>query len=147
MSAGSGIQHSEFNPNKDKPVKLLQIWIYPNKKNVTPRYDQITLDVTKRQNKLQQILSPLKDDEGVWIYQDAWFHLGKFDKDLQAEYEIIKEGNGVYLFVIEGEFAVMDQILSTRDAFGIWETNSITLQAKTQGAEILLMELPMSVNA
>ena len=58
MSAGAGIFHSEYNKNKDQLVKFLQIWIYPNKKNVTPRYDQITLDLNDRHNKLQQILSP-----------------------------------------------------------------------------------------
>ena len=102
MSAGTGIQHSEFNPNKDKPLKLLQIWVFPNKRNVSPRYDQITLNMNERHNKLQQILSPSPEDEGVWIHQDAWFHLGKFDKDFTAEYEIKKNGNGVYAFVIRG---------------------------------------------
>ncbi|HRN44153.1 MAG TPA: pirin family protein, partial [Flavobacterium sp.] len=79
MSAGTGLYHSEYNKNKDQLVKFLQIWVYPNKKNVTPRYDQITLDLNDRHNKLQQILSPNPEDEGVWIHQDAWFHIGKFD--------------------------------------------------------------------
>ncbi|MEO8820744.1 MAG: pirin family protein [Ginsengibacter sp.] len=71
MSAGTGIQHSEYNKNKDVPVKFLQIWISPNKKNVTPRYDQVSLNENDRHNKLQQILSPNQDDDGVWIYQNA----------------------------------------------------------------------------
>merc|ERR1711969_247195 len=75
MSAGTGVQHSEYNKNKDEEVRFLQIWVIPNKQNVEPRYDQITLDKADRKNKLQQILSPNKEDEGVWIYQDAWFHL------------------------------------------------------------------------
>src|SRR6188508_2139805 len=69
MSAGSGIQHSEYNKNKDQSVKFLQIWVFPNKKNVTPRYDQITLNINDRHNKLQQIISPNVDDAGVWIHQ------------------------------------------------------------------------------
>src|SRR5690606_20497754 len=81
MSAGTGIYHSEYNKNKDKPVKFLQIWVIPNKGNVEPRYDQVTLNVADRHNKLQQIVSPKDGGEGVWIHQDAWFHLGKFDEN------------------------------------------------------------------
>jgi redox-sensitive bicupin YhaK (pirin superfamily) len=66
--------------NKDQRTKLLQIWVFQTKKNVEPRYQQITLDPEERNNKLQQILSPNAEDAGVWIHQDAWFHLGKFDK-------------------------------------------------------------------
>ena len=69
MSAGTGVQHSEYNKNADKEVKFLQIWVFPNKRNVAPRYDQITLDPAARHNKLQQILSPNANDEGVWIHQ------------------------------------------------------------------------------
>lgn len=91
MSAGTGIYHSEFNKNKDRLTKFLQIWVYPNKRNVTPRYDQISLDEKDRHNKLQQILSPNPDDAGVWIHQDAWFHLGKFDKGFATEYKLKKK--------------------------------------------------------
>ena len=95
MSAGTGIQHSEFNPNHDKQTKLLQIWVFPKIRNVDPRYQQITLNPEDRKNKLQQILSPNADDDGVWIHQDAWFHMGKFDKEMTLDYTIKKEGNGV----------------------------------------------------
>lgn len=144
MSAGTGIQHSEFNPNKDKPLKLLQIWVFPNKRNVSPRYDQITLNMNERHNKLQQILSPFPEDEGVWIHQDAWFHLGKFDKDFTAEYEIKKNGNGIYAFVIRGAIKIEGELLNERDGFGIWETDSLSIQSVQEGTEILLMEVPMA---
>ncbi len=144
MSAGTGIQHSEFNPNKDKPLKLLQIWVFPNKRNVSPRYDQITLNMNERHNKLQQILSPSPEDEGVWIHQDAWFHLGKFDKDFTAEYEIKKNGNGVYAFVIRGAVKIEGELLKERDGLGIWETDSLSIQSVQEGTEILLMEVPMA---
>ena len=81
MSAGTGVYHSEYNHNNDRQVKFLQIWVFPDRKGVTPRYDQITLDVNDRRNKFQQVGSPNADDEGVWVHQDAWFHLGQFDKD------------------------------------------------------------------
>ncbi len=143
MSAGSGITHSEFNKNKDKPVKFLQIWVFPNKKNVTPRYGQITLDISQRHNKLQQIISPNEHDDGVWIHQDAWFHLGTFDKDFSTEYSVKKAGNGLYAFVIKGDIAINDIALNERDGLGIWNTDKISLKANSANTELLLMEVPM----
>jgi redox-sensitive bicupin YhaK (pirin superfamily) len=142
MSAGTGVKHSEFNPNADQRTKLLQIWVYPNQQNVEPRYQQITLNTEDRKNKLQQILSPNADDSGVWIHQDAWFHLGKFDKDVSVNYDLKKEGNGVYAFILSGTITINGQELETRDGFGIWNTNSLEIKA-TSDAEFLLMEIPM----
>lgn len=143
MSAGTGITHSEYNKNKDKAVKFLQIWIFPDKENVEPRYDQITLDIEDRHNKLQQVLSPYPEDEGVWIHQNAWMHLGKFDKDFSTEYKIKAKGNGVYAFVISGDLTINNQELKTRDGFGIWDTDTISIKATTD-AEVLLIEVPMT---
>ena len=143
MSAGTGIFHSEYNRNKDQQVKFLQIWIYPNQKNVTPRYDQITLDLRDRKNKLQQILSPNQDDEGVWIYQDAWFHIGKFDAGFETTYAIKKSGNGVYAFVLKGSFTIGGVEVSERDGLGISAVDSFDVTANTADSEILLMEVPM----
>jgi redox-sensitive bicupin YhaK (pirin superfamily) len=142
MSAGTGIFHSEFNKNKDQEVKFLQIWIIPNKKNVVPRYDQITLKLEDRHNKLQQILSPNAEDEGVWIYQNAWFHIGKFDKGFNTDYKIRAKNNGVYAFVLSGEIAINNQQLKSRDGFGIWDTEILSISAGTE-SEFLLMEVPM----
>lgn len=143
MSAGTGITHSEYNANKDKPVKLLQIWIFPNKKNVQPRYDQVTLNLNDRHNKLQQIVSPNIDDTGVWIHQDAWFHLGKFDKNFSTDYVIKKKGNGVYAFIIKGNVTIEETNLNERDGMGILNMDKIAIQANSADAEILLMEVPM----
>jgi len=142
MSAGTGITHSEYNKNKDRRVKFLQIWVIPNKRNVKPRYDQITLNVADRHNKFQQILSPNPDDEGVWIYQNAWFHLGHFDKGFGADYEIKAKGNGVYVFVLSGNITINDQKLNSRDGFGIWDVERFSVKADSE-AEFLLMEVPM----
>jgi quercetin 2,3-dioxygenase len=144
MSAGTGIQHSEYNKNADEQVKFLQIWVYPNKRNVTPRYDQITLNKEERHNKLQQIVSPNPEDEGVWIHQDAWFHLGKFDKDFATDYTFKKAGNGLYVFVLSGDITVNNQELNIRDGFGIWDTNTVSIKANSE-AEFLLMEVPMTL--
>lgn len=144
MSAGTGIQHSEYNKNKDQQVKFLQIWVFPKVRNVEPRYDQITLDINDRINKFQQILSPNADDAGVWIYQDAWFHLGKFDEGKTSTYTIKKEGNGVYAFILSGEVTINGEKLSTRDGMGIEDAKELTIESNTN-AEILLMEVPMNV--
>lgn len=144
MSAGTGITHSEYNKNKDKPVKFLQIWVFPNKRNVTPRYDQITLNLKDRKNKLQQILSPDPKDEGVWIHQNAWFHLADFDKGHRENYTLKSKGNGLYIFNLKGEIKINDIVLETRDGLGVWDFESLTITANSN-AEFLLMEVPMSI--
>lgn len=144
MSAGTGITHSEKNKSLSNEVKFLQIWIFPNKKNVEPRYDQLTLNAEDRKNKLQQILSPNQEDDGVWIHQDAWFHLGSLDEGNTQSYQLKKEENGVYIFVISGEITVGDQKLNNRDGFGIWDVSEINILADTN-AEVLVMEVPMKV--
>jgi redox-sensitive bicupin YhaK (pirin superfamily) len=145
LSAGTGITHSEYNKNTDKKVKFLQIWVFPNKRNVTPRYDQITLKEEDRKNKLQQVLSPSENDEGVWIHQNAWFHLGKFDKDVTLDYQLKDPKNGVYAFVLNGDFKINEQELNSRDGLGIWDIKELKLTANTENAEILLMEVPMNI--
>ncbi len=145
MSAGTGIRHSEYNKNKDKQVKFLQIWVFPNKRNVTPRYDQITLRHEDRHNKLQQVLSPNPADAGVWIHQDAWFHLGSFDKGKKVNYQLKKAGNGLYAFVINGDFSINGISLNSRDGLGVWNTKDFAINALSDKAEILLMEVPMAV--
>jgi len=142
MSAGTGITHSEYNKNKDKRVKFLQIWVIPDRRNVKPRYDQITLNIADRHNKFQQILSPSPDDEGVWIYQNAWFHLGQFDKGFSADYNFKAKGNGVYAFILSGNVTINNQELKSRDGFGIWDVDKISVKADTD-ADFLLMEVPM----
>jgi quercetin 2,3-dioxygenase len=146
MSAGTGIQHSEFNPNSDLQTKLLQIWLFPNKRNVTPRYQQISLNPEDRINKLQQILSPNSDDEGVWIHQDAWFHLAKFDSGKTTTYQLKKEGNGLYVFLISGKIIIDNQELETRDALGIQNFEKLEISF-LENSEILLMEIPMQMNS
>ena len=142
MSAGTGIYHSEYNKNKDKKVNFLQIWVFPKKRNIEPRYDQITFRPQDRVNKLQQIVSPSHEDDGVWINQDAWFNLGTFTKGFTTSYQLHQKGNGVYAFVIQGDVRVNGQLLNQRDGFGIWGVDGLEISADSD-AELLLMEVPM----
>jgi quercetin 2,3-dioxygenase len=146
LSAGTGISHSEYNKNKNIPVKFLQIWMIPNKRNVEPRYGQVTLKLEDNHNQLQQILSPNKDDAGVWVHQDAWFYMGKFDKGISIDHSIKRKNNGVYIFVLNGDITVDTQKISTRDGIGIWNTNeSISINTESD-AEFLLMDVPMEIS-
>ena len=145
MSAGTGITHSEFNANKETHCKLLQIWLFPNKRNVTPRYDQITIRQLAKKNSLYQVLSPTIEDDGVWIHQEAWFNIGEYDVTTEEKYTLNLSQNGVYLFVIEGQLTIENQTLEKRDGFGIWNTDQITFKAE-KSTKLLLMELPMKIS-
>ena len=142
MSAGTGIFHSEFNKNKDKDINFLQIWVFPNKKNVTPRYDQISLAYIEKPNELYQILSPNPTDQGVWIHQNAWFHLGDLSEGWEGNYELKDKNNGAYFFVIEGSVKVAGQKLNRRDGLGVSETDKITIKTDSV-TKLLVMEIPM----
>lgn len=144
MSAGTGITHSEFNANKDIDVKLLQIWLFPNKKNVVPRYDQISIKIIEIKNEFYQILSPNKEDKGVWIHQNSWFHLGEFSKEKKHIYTLKDISNGVYAFILEGNAVIAGQSLHKRDGFGIWNTEKIEIEIE-KNSKILLMEVPMTI--
>ncbi len=146
MSAGTGITHSEYNKNKDKSVSFLQIWVFPKTRNVKPRYDQITLDASKQQNRLEQVLSPNPNDQGVWIHQDAWFHLGRFEAGKGETYTLRKPGNGIYVFVLEGSLQIDDQLLNTRDGMGVTNTTTLQFTAR-ENARVLVMEVPMERHA
>ena len=143
MSAGSGVYHSEYNKNKDQSVSLLQIWVFPNKKNVTPRYDQKNIKDLKKVNSFYPIVTPNQNGPGMWIHQDAWFHLGEFDKETRINYNINKKGNGVYAFLIEGSVQIDGESLEKRDALGIWDTEKFELLVN-QNSRVLLIEVPLN---
>lgn len=143
MSAGSGITHSEFNHLSDQVVQFLQIWIIPQQQNVTPRYDQISIRELEKKNDFFQILSPNPSDQGVWIHQQAWFHLGILEKEHNTTYQLKKHDNGLYVFVLEGSIKVDGQELSDRDGLGLWEVTEVLFEPMTH-ARVLLMEVSMN---
>lgn len=144
MSAGTGVYHSEFNGKKDELLKLLQIWVIPQKRGVIPRYDQATFDDSVK-NVFTQVVSPIGTEEaGLQIHQNARFYLANFEAGHGDEYHIKAEGNGLYIFVIEGDITVDAQKLNRRDGYGVWDTESVYIKADSN-AKILLMDLPMSI--
>ncbi|MCB9195178.1 MAG: pirin family protein [Flavobacteriales bacterium] len=142
MSAGTGVTHSEYNKNKDQELNLLQIWVYPKLKNVTPRYDEVSIADIRIPNELYQILSPNPHDQGVWIHQDAWFYLGEFDQQTEQSYELHSNENGVYLFVIEGEITIDNYTAKRRDALSIEDSKHLKFKT-SKNTQVLLMEVPM----
>ena len=142
LSAGTGIEHSEHNKNKDQPINLLQLWIFPEKRAVKPRYDQQSIRDLKKRDEFYQILSPNANDQGVWIHQNAWMHMGEFSSEKEQIYRLKEKKNGVYVFVIEGGALVDSEYLQKRDALGVWETESLNIKAD-KNSKILLIEVPM----
>jgi len=144
MSAGTGIEHSEMNASKNEPAKTLQLWVFPNKEDVKPRYDQKSFDIENQINTFVNIVSPKEKNDGnaLWVYQQTFFNLGIFDKDKTSTYKINIPENGVYLFLIEGEIEIDNKILKERDAIGIIDFEQFDIKINSK-AKILLVEVPM----
>lgn len=147
MSAGSGVYHSEKNASKSQAVKLFQIWIFPNKDNVQPRYAQKSFPHENRINTWQEIIKPQSQIEGdaIYINQDAWFNITELEKGNELQYTPKKKNNGAYLFVINGEIEVENKLLKSRDAIGITEYDAINIKAN-ENSKLLLMDIPMHLN-
>ncbi len=143
MSAGSGLMHSEYNHSKTEEINLLQIWVFPKERNISPRYDQRIFSENDKNGKFKTIVSPVKADDVMWINQDAFFSLGKFKLGSKVEYNIKHKGNGAYIFIIEGETSIEGNKTEKRDAIGIWETDEILIEVNAD-SEILVIEVPMN---
>lgn len=142
MSAGTGVTHSEYNQSKTEAVKFLQIWVFPKVRNTSPSYHQITLEEKDRSNTFQEIVNPEGNNGAVAIKQDAWFYLGEFHDQMDYEYHMNKNDNGLFVFVLNGSAEVNSEAVGNRDAIGIWESDTIHFKIQ-KGSKILLMEVPM----
>ena len=142
MSAGTGIKHSEYNASETEEVNLLQVWVFPKFANIKPRYDQKAFDSASRQNIWQIVVSPDKDQDALWINQDAQFALTNLEAGKEISYNVKFNGNGVYIFVIEGAVKINGQVFGKRDAAGVYETDSFVIQA-AQPSQLLAIEVPM----
>lgn len=142
MSAGTGIQHSEFNHSEENETSLLQIWVFPDKKNVEPRYDQASFAEEEMNGKWRTVVSPDGQDQSLWIHQQAWFSLGMFNEDTTISYSLKKADNLVYVFLISGEAEIGPETLNQRDAMCI-ELIDGTMNLKiSKDSKLLLMEIP-----
>ena len=143
MSAGTGVEHSEANASATEPVTLFQVWVFPKVKNISPRYDQRSFDITDRINQWQVVVSPREEDGALWINQDARFSLTKLSAGNSLSYTNAFKGNGVYLVVMNGSVKINDILLGRRDALGISDTDSFSITA-SEDAELLAVEIPMN---
>ena len=141
MSTGKGIFHSEYNGSDKEQLEFLQIWVFPRIENTEPEYNNYDIRPLLKRNELALIISP-DGKVPASIKQDAWFSMGTFDAGKSFEYKLHQEGNGVYLFIIEGDVEVAGNRLSRRDGIGLWDTKSFKVEI-TQEATLLLMEVPM----
>ncbi|HBZ26341.1 MAG TPA: hypothetical protein DEO54_08950, partial [Rikenellaceae bacterium] len=144
MSAGTGVFHSEMNNSTQSDVQLLQIWIFPNEKGVTPRYDQKRLNPESVKNQLLNVIQPKGENNpgAIWIQQKSWFYLGEFDTESVKNYRSKSIDNGIYIFVIEGEVKVQNYLLSKRDALAVVNADELRMEI-TKGTKILVMEVPL----
>lgn len=142
MSAGTGVTHSEFNPLSDEDTESLQIWIYPKVRNIKPRYDQKSFGDRIRHNTFTTLISPNASDNALVLNQDTTFVRGSFDKGKQLNYTINTPGNGAYVFVLEGSVKIEDQLLNRRDALGVHETASFSINTLS-ATNLLIIEVPM----
>jgi len=145
MSAGKGILHSEFNNSETEELRLFQIWIFPNERNVEPRYDQLRIDPNGMKNSFQQLLSPNKDDAGLWIHQNAWINMAEMDENKELTYTLHDQENGVYILLIEGEVSILEETLENRDAIGVWDGKKVPIIAKRK-SKVLVLEVPMKID-
>lgn len=145
MSAGTGIMHSEMNASEKDRAKTLQLWVFPEKQDVEPRYDQKSFDLASKINTFVNVVSPRDKNDGnaLWVHQQTFFNLGIFENGTTVNYKVNIAKNGVYLFLIEGEIEVDNQILNERDALGITNFEDFDIVVKQQ-AKILLVEVPMT---
>ncbi|MEN9743055.1 MAG: hypothetical protein RLZZ65_860 [Bacteroidota bacterium] len=141
MSAGTGIYHSEFNPNHDQALNLFQIWIFPNQKQVEPRYAQRPYSL--KQNEFSLLVGPEKTGLSTWIHQDAFISIGEFEANQSATYTLNQAGNGIYVMVVEGSIEINAQVLGAKDAMGISDFEEIQFSIK-QNSKILVIEVPMN---
>ena len=145
MSAGTGIEHAEINGSSHQPVHFLQIWILPTRKGVTPRYQQFDLDGLINDNQLTTFISPDAESNGGWLYQQAWFSMGRFTKETTEHFHLNRTANGVYYFLISGEAQINQQELLPGDGFGVSDVPEGGIEVISQAnTQLLAIEVPLN---
>ena len=137
MSAGTGVRHSEYNGNNDRPLHLYQIWIIPDRVGLEPRYEQRMFDAPQGR---QLVLSPDARDGSLKVFQDMTLSRWALKQDEQAECPI-EAGRRVWIQVVRGKVVVNGQQAGTSDAFAVWDEAALSIHAD-EDSEILLFDLP-----
>jgi redox-sensitive bicupin YhaK (pirin superfamily) len=140
MTAGTGVQHSEFNPSKGDPTKLLQIWILPEKKNLAPSYEQINVPVSERQSRLRLVGSRDGRDGSVTIHQDVELYATLLKANDHITHAL-KPQRAAWIQVAYGEVEVNGVPLKDGDGAAVTKETALELKA-TSAAELLLFDLP-----
>lgn len=144
MSAGTGLFHSEYNASETESVNFLQIWIYPEMKNVEPVYDQKYFDPKLALNKWQFLVSGFTDNntsKPLHINQQALISRIFLTKNNNINYTLNRTSLGSFLFIVSGKVEIADEKLSKRDAIGLSECEEFALKA-TEDSYILNIEVP-----
>ena len=141
MSAGKGINHSEFNPSADNDVHLLQIWIMPSERGTEPRYQQAHFDDAQLQNQLRLVVSPDGADGSLQILQDARLWAARLDAAQQLSFAM-QDNRKYWLQVAKGNMTVAGETLAAGDAITLENEASKADIKALDSAEILLFELP-----
>jgi redox-sensitive bicupin YhaK (pirin superfamily) len=142
MTAGSGIMHSEYNHSNEKPLRLLQMWVFANKTGLTPSWEQKKFAKEERINKLVPVVisENTKDVNALHIHQDAIFYLSTLTSGNQVEHKL-RTGKKSYLFVIDGEIKLNENMVQTRDAAMIEKESNFVIKAEKL-TELILIDLP-----
>lgn len=127
MTAGSGITHSEFNPSKTDPVHLYQIWLYPNKRELEPSYEQKRFAPEEHQNRWRLVASEDGTDGSLLIHQDAEIYLATLDSCSSVSREIAPGRHG-WLQVLRGKVRLLGIDLEAGDGVAISDETSITVE-------------------
>jgi redox-sensitive bicupin YhaK (pirin superfamily) len=138
MSAGSGVQHSEFNPSKDEAVRLLQIWILPDVKGAKPRYDEKSLRDAQT-GKLHLVTSKTGRDGSIAIHQDADLWLAKLEANQQVAH-LLEKNRHAWIHVAEGEVELNGTTLAAGDAAAVNAQTKLQLSAN-KPSQVLLFDL------
>ena len=140
MSAGRGVQHSEFNPSAKSGVHFLQIWIQPNVRGIPPSYEEKRFSTEEKRGRLRLIASPDRAEGSVLIHQDARVYAGLFDGGESAEL-VLEPGRRAYVHVARGAITANGVALLAGDALKRTGAGLLTLW-KGAGAEVLVFDLP-----
>ena len=138
MAAGSGVQHSEFNPSKTEPLRLLQIWIQPDAKGVKPRYAEKNYSAAPT-GKLNLVASKSGREGSIAIHQDADLSFAKLASGQKVSQPLAK-GRHAWVHIAEGEVELNGTKLSGGDAIGVSEENVLNISA-TKPSQVLLFDL------